>query len=100
MCVHEIDNSLEGLCRGRSRWLPDRKPFRLAFEQLQLNMAASLAVGKKAEIIVDPAKMDDERARLWKQYGGFCAIKDWHPALAGCTPTHGTATWDSCANQQ
>ena len=47
-------------------------------------MAASLAVGKKAEIIVDPAKMDDERARLWKQYGGFCAIKDWHPALAGC----------------
>lgn len=47
-------------------------------------VAASLAVGKKAEINVDPAKMDEERARLWKQFGGFCSIKDWHPAVANC----------------
>lgn len=55
----------------------------LAFP-LGLAHAASLAVGKKAEIIVDPKKMDEERMRLWKQFGGWCAIKDWHPALAGC----------------
>lgn len=46
--------------------------------------AASLAVGKKAEVNVDAAKMTEERARLWKQFGGFCSIKDWHPAVAAC----------------
>jgi Polyketide cyclase / dehydrase and lipid transport len=46
--------------------------------------AASLAVGKKAEINVDAKKMDAERARLWQQFGGWCAIKDWHPAIANC----------------
>lgn len=33
--------------------------------------AGSLAVGKKAEINVDPKAMDAERARLWKQFGGW-----------------------------
>lgn len=61
----------------------------LAFTLMSLPLAgtagaASLAVGKKAEINVDPAKMDEERARLWKQFGGFCSIKDWHPAVANC----------------
>ncbi len=46
--------------------------------------AASLAVGKKLELKVDPKKMNDERARLWTQFGGWCAIKDWHPAIASC----------------
>lgn len=46
--------------------------------------AASLAVGKKAEIKVDGKKLNDERARLWAQFGGWCAIKDWHPAIAAC----------------
>ncbi|NOT72133.1 MAG: SRPBCC family protein [Hyphomicrobium sp.] len=46
--------------------------------------AASLAVGKKAEIKVDAKKMDDERAGLWKKFGAWCAIKDWHPAVASC----------------
>jgi Polyketide cyclase / dehydrase and lipid transport len=46
--------------------------------------AASLAVGKKAEIKVDGKKMADERARLWKTFGGWCAIKTWHPAIADC----------------
>lgn len=46
--------------------------------------AASLAVGKKLELKVDPAKMKDERAKLWAQFGGWCAIKDWHPAIASC----------------
>lgn len=46
--------------------------------------AASLAVGKKAEIKVDGKKLDAERQRLWSQFGGWCAIKDWHPAIASC----------------
>jgi hypothetical protein len=46
--------------------------------------AGSLAVGKKAEIVVDAKKMDAERTALWAKYGGWCAIKDWHPAIANC----------------
>lgn len=46
--------------------------------------AASLAVGKKIEINVDPAKMAEEKAALWAKFGGWCAIKDWHPAIANC----------------
>jgi hypothetical protein len=46
--------------------------------------AASIAVGKKLELKVDPTKMDAERTRLWTQFGGWCAIKDWHPAIANC----------------
>ncbi|AGK58038.1 polyketide cyclase/dehydrase [Hyphomicrobium denitrificans 1NES1] len=46
--------------------------------------AAAIAVGKKLEFKVDPKKMDEERARLWTQFGGWCALKDWHPAVANC----------------
>ncbi|CAA2141069.1 SRPBCC family protein [Hyphomicrobium sp. ghe19] len=46
--------------------------------------AASLAVGKKLELKVDPKKMNDERTRLWAQFGSWCGIKDWHPAIASC----------------
>lgn len=46
--------------------------------------AASLAVGKKAEIVVDAKKMNEERDALWKRFGGWCSIKDWHPAIANC----------------
>lgn len=46
--------------------------------------AASLAVGKKVEIEVDAKKMDAEKAALWKRFGGWCAIADWHPAIARC----------------
>ena len=46
--------------------------------------AASIAVGKKLELKVDPKKMDEERANLWKKFGGWCAIKDWHPAVTSC----------------
>jgi hypothetical protein len=49
--------------------------------------AASVAVGKKLEIKVNPAKMNDERTRLWSQFGGWCQIKDWHPAIASCEET-------------
>ena len=46
--------------------------------------AAGIAVGKKLELKVDPKKMDEERTRLWTQFGGWCALKDWHPAVASC----------------
>jgi hypothetical protein len=49
--------------------------------------AASLAVGKKLELKVDPKKMGEERDRLWAKFGGWCAIKDWHPAVASCEET-------------
>lgn len=49
--------------------------------------AASVAVGKKLELKVDAAKMNDERTRLWSQFGGWCQIKDWHPAVASCEET-------------
>jgi hypothetical protein len=28
--------------------------------------------------------MSEERTRLWTKFGGWCAIKDWHPAIADC----------------
>ncbi len=46
--------------------------------------AASLAVGKKLEVNVDPKKMDAEKQALWKTFGGWCAISEWHPAIAKC----------------
>jgi len=46
--------------------------------------AASIAVGKKLELKVDPKQMNEERTRLWTQFGGWCALKDWHPAVANC----------------
>lgn len=49
--------------------------------------AASVAVGKKLEIKVNPARMNDERTRLWSQFGGWCQIKDWHPAVTNCEET-------------
>ena len=46
--------------------------------------AAGIAVGKKLELRVDAKKMNEERQRLWAQFGGWCSIKDWHPAVAEC----------------
>lgn len=47
--------------------------------------AASLTSGKKLEVNVDPAKVPDETAALWKRFGGWCAIAEWHPAVKSCT---------------
>lgn len=46
--------------------------------------AGSIAVGKREEISIDESKANDEKARLWKQFGGWCAISEWHPAIAKC----------------
>jgi hypothetical protein len=46
--------------------------------------AASIASGKKLEVNVDPAKVPEESAALWKRFGGWCAIAEWHPAVKSC----------------
>ncbi len=46
--------------------------------------AASLTSGKKLEVRVDEAKVEDEKKALWGQFGGWCAIAEWHPAVKTC----------------
>jgi hypothetical protein len=46
--------------------------------------AASLTSGKKLEIRVDEAKVDEEKKALWAQFGGWCAIAEWHPVIKKC----------------
>jgi hypothetical protein len=46
--------------------------------------AASLTSGKKLEVKVDEAKVEDEKKALWAQFGGWCAIAEWHPAIKSC----------------
>lgn len=41
--------------------------------------AAAEAVEVKQEVEVKAAP-----AKAWKKIGAWCAIKDWHPAIAGC----------------
>lgn len=49
--------------------------------------AASLASGKKLEVHVDQAKVEDEKKALWAKFGGWCAIAEWHPAIKSCEET-------------
>jgi hypothetical protein len=46
--------------------------------------AASLVSAKKLELHVDPNKVDEARKALWDKVGGWCAISEWHPAIAKC----------------
>ncbi len=46
--------------------------------------AASLVSAKKLEINVDPDKVEAARQDLWSKIGGWCAIAQWHPAIATC----------------
>lgn len=46
--------------------------------------AASVIAGKKLEVEVDQAKIDEEKAALWERFGGWCAVSEWHPAIAKC----------------
>jgi hypothetical protein len=40
--------------------------------------------GRIAGIKVDAAKAESERTALWAKIGGWCAISEWHPAIAKC----------------
>lgn len=46
--------------------------------------AASLTSGKKLEVNVDPDKIPEETAALWKKFGDWCAIAEWHLAVTDC----------------
>lgn len=46
--------------------------------------AASLVSAKKLELNVDASKLDEERKALWDKLGGWCSIKEWHPAVTAC----------------
>lgn len=46
--------------------------------------AASLVSAKKLELHVDPNKVEEARKALWDKLGGWCAISQWHPAIAKC----------------
>ncbi len=46
--------------------------------------AASLVSAKKLEVNVDEAKVEAERLAMWEKVGGWCAIAEWHPAIAKC----------------
>jgi hypothetical protein len=48
------------------------------------SQAASLVSAKKLEINVDKDKAEAERTALWAKIGGWCAIAEWHPAIAKC----------------
>jgi hypothetical protein len=54
--------------------------FALAF------LAASFALTGAASAVEVKRKVevDGEIAKVWTQVGGWCAIADWHPALAKC----------------
>jgi hypothetical protein len=53
-------------------------------------VAAAIAVGATAAVaasgisVRQTAKVTGTNTDIWAKIGGFCAIKDWHPALAGC----------------
>jgi hypothetical protein len=50
----------------------------------QTALAASLVSARKLELNVDEAKVEAERKELWAKVGGWCAIQEWHPAIAKC----------------
>lgn len=46
--------------------------------------AAALSTGKKLEINVDAKNIAADSEAIWKKVGGWCAISEWHPAVAKC----------------
>jgi len=56
--------------------------------------AASLVSAKKLELKVEESKVEAERKALWDKLGGWCAIKEWHPAISDCVESkEGDATF-------
>lgn len=59
-----------------------------------LAVSVSAAVAASGISVRQVAKVNGNDAAVWAKIGGFCAIKDWHPALAGCEETkEGDATF-------
>lgn len=58
---------------------------------LAASAVASAASGLSVRQV---AKVPGSDKDVWAKVGGFCAIKDWHPALSGCEETkEGDATF-------
>ena len=49
-----------------------------------LAVCATAAVAASGISVRQTAKVTGTNTDIWAKIGGFCAIKDWHPALAGC----------------
>jgi hypothetical protein len=59
-----------------------------------LAVSVTAAVAASGISVRQVAKVNGNDAAVWAKIGGFCAIKDWHPALAGCEETkEGDATF-------
>jgi uncharacterized protein YndB with AHSA1/START domain len=52
----------------------------LALLTLTAGAASALEASKTVDIKAPPA-------RVWAAIGDFCGIAQWHPAVAGCTPS-------------
>lgn len=56
--------------------------------------AAAIASAASGISVRQTAKLDGASTDIWAKVGGFCAIKDWHPALSGCEEsTEGETTF-------
>jgi hypothetical protein len=59
-----------------------------------LAVCATAAVAASGISVRQTAKVTGTNTDIWAKVGGFCAIKDWHPALAGCEESkEGDATF-------
>ena len=59
-----------------------------------LAIGATIAVAASGISVRQVAKVNGSEKDVWAKIGAFCAIKDWHPALAGCEETkEGDATF-------
>jgi len=59
-----------------------------------LVIGASAALAASGISVRQVTKVDGSDKDVWAKVGAFCAIKDWHPALAGCEETKdGEATF-------
>ena len=52
-----------------------------------LTLLAGGALGAGAINVKDKGEIEGKPAEVWARVGGVCAIKDWHPAIAGCEVT-------------
>ncbi len=66
----------------------------LAVTAAILGIGATAAIAASGISVRQTAKVEKAEKDVWAKIGAFCAIKDWHPALAGCEESkEGDATF-------